>query len=467
MLARNNINIKFEDIQEIYFLGIGGIGMSALARYFLLLGKKVTGYDKTKTPLTEKLVEEGMEIHYDENPDYITEKIDMVIFTPAIPKEHKEWDAINSLGKPVLKRAEVLGLISRNYKTVAVAGTHGKTSTSSMTSCFLRSGGIDVSAFLGGIVKDFKSNFVFGNSDWVVVEADEFDRSFMHLTPEIAVLLSVDPDHLDIYGNHEEMLKTFRDFTLQVKSGGSLLVAADVMESIDLAWKKALLQKDIKLYSFGIDQGWFSSGNIHPDDHQFGFDFSVGGAKKLSSSLAMPGNHNISNATAALGVAHLIGADFDGLKEGVAGFSGINRRFDFVFKSDNQVYIDDYAHHPSEIKAAIHAARNLYPGKKLSVIFQPHLFSRTRDFLDGFAEELAKADELILMEIYPAREKPIEGITTSRIVELTGRDDVKVLNENQIIDYVTAEKTTFEVLMTIGAGDIDRLIKPLGAIFKS
>lgn len=457
--------MKIEDLKHVYFLGIGGIGMSALARYFRLLGKEVSGYDKTETPLTKKLVEEGMKIHYDENQDMISDDIDMVIFTPAIPSDNKEWEKIKSLGVPVKKRAEVLGMISRVYKTIAIAGTHGKTSTSSMTSCFLRSAGLDCSAFLGGIVKDFESNFVFGESDWVVVEADEFDRSFMHLTPEIAVLLSVDADHLDIYGEHEEMLKTFRDFTLQINQGGTLLLAQQVLPFIDNEWKKALLKKEIQLYSFGVNEGWYSARNVVPEDHKFAFDFYTGNEKRLRTGLSMPGDHNVSNATAALAIADKLGLDQDRLAEAVKKFKGIKRRFDFIYTSEDQSYIDDYAHHPGELKVAITAARALYKDKKLTVVFQPHLFSRTKDFLTDFAEELSKVDELILMDIYPAREKPIPGITSERIKELIDDDGVKIMSEVEILKYIKVNKESIEILMTLGAGNIDRLVKPLGKIF--
>ncbi|MDA9774056.1 UDP-N-acetylmuramate--L-alanine ligase [Saprospiraceae bacterium] len=458
MSVKTKNNIRFEDVKHVYFLGIGGIGMSAIARYFRLKNKQVSGYDRAQTPLTKKLEEEGMKIHYTEDPQLIPSDIDMIVYTPAIPAEHLEWEALKATGLPIMKRAEVLGLLSRSYKTIAVAGTHGKTSTSSMTSYFLRAGGIDATAFLGGIVKDYGSNFVFGESDWVVVEADEFDRSFMHLSPEIAVLLSMDPDHLDIYGDHEEMLRTFRDFTLQVKEGGSLLIASDLVDQIDLKWRKALLEKNIDLYSFGVENGWFHAEKLVAKNHRFFFDFLIGEEQKLNVGLSMPGNHNVSNAAAALGVASLVNADFDLMEKGIPSFKGILRRFDFIVQQDDLVYIDDYAHHPTEINAAISAARSLYPDRKLTVIFQPHLFSRTRDFMEGFAEELSKVDELILMDIYPAREKPIEGIATKKIKELINRDDVLILNHEEVANFVDKKQNKLELLMTLGAGDIDKVI---------
>lgn len=451
-------NIRFEDVQHVYFLGIGGIGMSAIARYFRLKNKSVSGYDKRETTLTKKLEEEGMKIHYVEDPALIPDNIDMIVYTPAIPSDHKEWEALRATGLPLLKRAEVLGMLSKSYKTIAVAGTHGKTSTSSMTSYFLRGGGIDATAFLGGIVKDYESNFVFGESEWVVVEADEFDRSFMHLRPEIAVLLSMDPDHLDIYGNHDEMLKTFRDFTLQIKEGGSLLIAHDLVEQIDIEWRRELLEKKIDLYSFGVDEAWFQARNLEAKNHRFYFDFEIGGEAKLRAGLSMPGNHNVSNAAAALGVASIVGASFDEMEASIPTFKGILRRFDFIVQREDMVYIDDYAHHPTEIKAAISAARKLYPTKHLTVVFQPHLFSRTRDFMKGFAEELSKADTLLLMDIYPAREKPIEGINTESVRKLIDKESVEILNHEEVVDYVEKEKNNIELLMTLGAGDIDKVI---------
>ncbi len=459
--------LHIDHINRVYFLGVGGIGMSAIARYFLLQGAEVSGYDKTKTPLTEQLEKEGVEIHYEENPDAIPEQLDLIVYTPAIPEEHAEWEKIRTLQVPIKKRAEVLGLISQGRRTIAVAGTHGKTSTSSMTTAFLRSAGKDVTGFLGGIVKDFKSNFVHGKSDWVVVEADEFDRSFMHLNPEICVLLSMDADHLDIYGDHTEMMHTFRDFTLNIKDGGSLLIAASIVHMLDLEWKKALLDKDIKIFSFGNNEGWYKSLNLEPAQHTFQFEFHKHEAFQFASHIAMPGKHNVSNATGALGVCDILECDHQKLATAVQEFQGIARRFDFGKKSENQIYIDDYAHHPSEIKVAIQAAKDLYPHKELTVVFQPHLFSRTKDFIDEFAEELSEADELILMDIYPAREKPIPGVTSEVLSRKIKNKKVPVWNEQQVIEYVEKRKNDLEVFMTMGAGNIDRLVQPIKTILNN
>ncbi len=459
-----NSKLHMDMIKSVYFLGVGGIGMSAIARYFLLKGAKVSGYDKTETSLTKSLENEGVKIHYDENPAAIPTDLDLIVYTPAIPADHKEWETLRGMDVPLKKRAEVLGIISSASKTIAVAGTHGKTSTSSMTAAFLRSAGLDVTGFLGGIVKDFGSNFIYGESEWVVVEADEFDKSFMHLSPDICVLLSVDADHLDIYGSHEEMLKTFQDFTLLIKENGSLLVSSSVLAEMDVEWKGRLLSKGVKLYSFGVEEGWFNAANIHAVKHQFGFTFRENELVKLSTSLSMPGEHNVSNAAGALGVCSLLDCDVDELSKGVEAFQGIARRFDFGKKSEEQIYIDDYAHHPSELKVAIQAARDLYPEKKLTAVFQPHLFSRTSDFMDGFAEELAKVDELILMEIYPAREKPMEGVTSTALKNRIKKLDVPVMSEQEVLAYVKSNKKKMEVLMTLGAGNIDRLVEPIKAI---
>lgn len=454
-------------IKSVYFLGVGGIGMSAIARYFLMKGVRVSGYDKTKTPLTINLENEGVAIHYSEDPSLIPNDLDLIIYTPAIPSDHKEWSALKASGVPLKKRAEVLGIISKAGRTIAVAGTHGKTSTSSMTTAFLRSAGVDVTGFLGGIVKDFQSNFVYGESEWIVVEADEFDRSFMHLNPEICVLLSLDADHLDIYGDHNEMLKTFKNFTMNIVQGGSLLIASSIVDQIDTEWRTQLLSKEIKLYSFGIEEGWYNSRNLNAENHAFGFDFKKNGLNILSTALAMPGKHNVSNATGALGVCNLLKCEAKSLANGVRSFQGIARRFDYGKKSETQVYIDDYAHHPGELKVAIQAARDLYPSKKLTAIFQPHLFSRTNDFMDDFALELAKVDHLILMDIYPAREKPMKGVTSLALRNKIDKKNVSVLSENEVLTYVKNNKNDVEVLMTLGAGNIDRLVEPIKSILNN
>lgn len=446
------MSITIENIEKVYFLGIGGIGMSALARFFNLAGKEVSGYDLTKTALTDTLVAEGMDVHYDEDPTRIPDDVDLIIYTPAIPDTHQSWERIRALDVSVMKRAEVLGLISKSYNTVAVAGTHGKTSTSAITAHVLRSAGLDVTAFVGGIVKNFDSNFVFGESDWMVVEADEFDRSFLHLSPNIAILLSIDPDHLDIYGTPEEMCNTYKAFTLQIQEGGTLLVHHDIVSELDLNWRKDLLKRNIQIYSFGVKDGWFRAENVQSNDHKNEFDFYIDKDKVFETSLMMPGEHNVSNACAAMGVATVLDLDELFVAHALSNFQGIKRRFDFVSTEAGNIIIDDYAHHPSEINAAIKAAKGLYKDQKITVVFQPHLYSRTNDLADEFAESLEHADDLILMPIYPARELPMDGVNSEMIIDRMNRDEVPVLDHHEVLTCIEEKKP--EVLLILGAGNI-------------
>ncbi|HHS95500.1 MAG TPA: UDP-N-acetylmuramate--L-alanine ligase, partial [Phaeodactylibacter sp.] len=357
--------------QSIYFIGIGGIGMSALARYFLQRGAAIYGYDKTASVLTKKLEDEGMIIHYTEDIDQVPKDIDLVIYTPAIPETHSELVYLKKQNLPLLKRAEVLGWISRQLKTIAVAGTHGKTTTSAILTHILRTGGIDCTAFLGGIAQNIGSNYIGGTSDWMVVEADEYDRSFLHLQPDMSIILSMDADHLDIYGAHEEMKKTFAAFAQQLKEGGQLFVQADL---------------PLQLYgqqSFGLEKGDYFAFNERIQNGWSVFDFKSPMGSISDIRFAMPGRHNIVNACAAISVALNLNISKNAIKEALASFKGIKRRFERVFANEQVVYIDDYAHHPTELKAAIDAARQLFPQKKLTAIFQPHLYSRTRDFAVG------------------------------------------------------------------------------------
>lgn len=449
-----DLKTHIDTVKKVYFLGIGGIGMSAIARYFKFMGAEVFGYDKTKTALTRALEAEGIGVHYEEDISCIDQSIDLIIYTPAIPKTHAAWEQFEKLDVPIKKRAEVLGMISKSKRTIAIAGTHGKTSTSSITAHVLRAAGVDATAFVGGVVKNFESNFVYGASDWVVVEADEFDRSFMHLEPEIAVLLSMDADHLDIYGDHDAMRKTFQDFTMNIKAGGVLLIHEDLVGQLTLTWKKALLNKNILLYSFGLEAGWFSARSLESDNHKTSFEFYVDQKMQLQSTMAMPGAHNVSNATAALAVGSLLNLDAVFMAKALDSFKGVLRRFDYVMQDKEQVIIDDYAHHPSEIEAAISTAKDLYGDKAISVVFQPHLYSRTRDFMDEFAAALDNGDEVVLMPIYPARELPIEGII-SEVLASKMKQPVQVLNHEQVKSWI--EKGTYQVLLLLGAGNIDKI----------
>lgn len=442
--------MNIDKLNKVYFVGIGGIGMSALARYFKGLGAEVHGYDKTETTLTKKLVEEGMKIHYNEDVNWIPQGVDLVIWTPAVPKEHAELQYFLQHNIPVKKRAEVLGIISRNRRTVALAGTHGKTTTSSLTAHLLRVGGIDCAAFLGGIAQNFQSNFVNGQSEWVVAEADEYDRSFLHLTPEIAVITSMDPDHLDIYGDADSVHDTgFLAFAKQVKPEGTLYVQHSWMQYFDKT----------KVRSYGVDGGDYCAENLRVEDGYFVFDYKNPEVAIEALRFPLPGRHNVENATAAISIALQLGVEPEAIRAGLLGFKGIKRRFEFIVRTEKMVFIDDYAHHPTELKAAIGAAKALFPDKKVIGIFQPHLYSRTRDFVDGFAEALDSLDEILLLDIYPAREQPIPGVTTEIIYNKMNNPHKKLITKADLLNEL--KKHDIEVLMTIGAGDIDTLVEPI------
>ncbi|MBX2870846.1 MAG: UDP-N-acetylmuramate--L-alanine ligase [Saprospiraceae bacterium] len=445
--------MNLQDIQCCYFIGIGGIGMSAIARYFNSIGIAVHGYDKTETALTKKLVEEGIDIHYADDVQQIPEQVDLVVFTPAVPDSLQELQYLRSTKIPIKKRAEVLGIISRNRKTIAIAGTHGKTTTTTITTHLLRSGGVDCSAFLGGIAQNFGSNFVAGNSEWVVVEADEYDRSFLQLSPNIAGILSMDADHLDIYGDRESIVETgFRAFAQRLKPGGELWVRNGLGHHFDVA------------RTFGLDAGQARSENIRVQNGYFTFDYVSTDVKMQNLQFALPGRHNVENATLAITIALSLGVKEADIREALMTFKGIKRRFDMIVRGNDNVYIDDYAHHPTELKAAIAAARQLYPDRELCGIFQPHLYSRTRDFVDGFAAALDGLDIPILMNIYPAREEPIPGVSTQMILDRMQNQRKQWLSRAEILTYVT--NNPVEVLMTLGAGDIDRLIEPLSDLMQ-
>ncbi|RMF26448.1 MAG: UDP-N-acetylmuramate--L-alanine ligase [Bacteroidetes bacterium] len=441
-----------EGWQRLYFLGIGGIGMSALARWFARRGCEIHGYDRTPTPLTRTLEREGMHIHYEENVGKIPAGLDAVIYTPAIPAEHAERRYLLERGLPLLKRAEVLGLLSRKYRTLAVAGTHGKTTTSALLTHLLRSAGVDCSAFLGGIALDFDSNYVEGNSPFLVVEADEYDRSFLHLQPDTAVLTSMDPDHLDIYGTHEEMLESgFRAFLRRVPPQGNIFVHEPLRP----------LLPGFRFQTFGLETGEFRGRNLRVEGAAMVFDFEAPhlGIHWEGMRFPLPGRHNAQNAVAALAVAGSLGASEEGLRRGLASFRGIKRRFEVVFRSPECVIIDDYAHHPTELQAAIEAARQFFPGKKLTGAFQPHLYTRTRDFASGFARALDALDEIYLLDIYPAREEPLPGVSSRLIFEQMNNPNKQLLSKEQLLD--TLKRRPPEVLLTLGAGDIDALVAPI------
>jgi len=444
--------MKLDNIHSIYFVGIGGIGMSALARYFHGRGVKVAGYDRTETTLTKTLVSEGIEVRYTAEVATLPQDVDLVVYTPAVPANQAEMVWFREQGYPVLKRSAVLGIISHGMRTVAIAGTHGKTTTSTLTTHLLRSGGVDCNAFLGGVARNFSSNFVKGTSEWVVIEADEFDRSFLTLHPDIATIMSLDADHLDIYGDEASLLETgFLAFAKQLKPGGELLVKAGLESSF--------VGIDIKVSTFGIDTGDTQAQNLRVEDGFFVFDYQNGATLIKDLRHPHPGRHNVENALVAITVALRLGVAPTSIAEGLLSFRGIGRRFEFHIRDKELVYIDDYAHHPTELAAAIGAARELYPGKKLTGIFQPHLFSRTRDFIEGFAAALDMLDEALLLDIYPAREEPIPGVDSGLIYKHMKNKNCRLLSKSEVLDTLATMDT--EVLMTLGAGDIDTLVDPI------
>ena len=460
-------NIELSNIKKIYFVGIGGIGMSAIARYFLLRGCEVHGYDRTETELTKNLAQEGMEIHYVDDVSYIPEAVDLVVFTPAIPKQHSELMYFQEKKYPILKRAAVLGIISRGMKCIAVAGTHGKTTTSSIVTHILRVGGIDVTAFLGGISLDLGSNFVEGKSDWMVVEADEYDRSFLQLDPNLAIINSLDPDHLDIYGNEKEFKYNFSLFVLRIKARGKLFLKAGLkLPAVrglwvqpGSEWDKILKRKPAERFGFGIGKGNYKALKVRVENGFFVFDLKSPLGDILNIKTTLPGNHNIENAVAAIAVAQQLKVKPEKIKEALANFKGIRRRFEFVVRNEKTVFIDDYAHHPTELSAAITAAKTLYPTRRITGIFQPHLFTRTRDFQDGFAEALDMLDETVLMDIYPARELPIEGVTSEILFNKMTNPNKVLTTKAELMNILRGR--TFDVVMTLGAGDIDTFVQPI------
>ena len=429
--------------------------MSALARYFHGRGKAVHGYDRTPTPLTRALETAGMSVHYEEDLSAIPEQLDLVVYTPAIPATHRELQYLREQGIPVYKRAEVLGIISRHMRTIAIAGTHGKTTTSSIVTHLLREGGVDCTAFLGGIAMNLGSNFVEGSSDWVVIEADEFDRSFLHLEPELMAITSLDADHLDIYGDAEAMLETgFRAFAKKQKSGGQRWVQADQVDKLGLPGS----------LTYGIDIGDYRTTNVRVEDGYFVFDYADGAGQLTGLRFPLPGRHNVENATVAIAIARYLGVADAALRQALLSFRGIKRRFELVYRDEATVYFDDYAHHPSELRAAIGAARELFPGRRLTGVFQPHLYTRTRDFAAGFAQALDRLDDAVLLDIYPAREEPIAGVTSAMVRDLMTKQSVRLAAKDELPELLAEYHP--EVLLTLGAGDISDRVEPIREFLK-
>ncbi len=431
----------------IYFLGIGGIGMSALARYYHSQGFTIAGYDRTPSPLTKQLENEGMAIHYEDNPDKLPALIEIVIYTPAIPASLNELAVLRQRNIPILKRAEALGRISEETFTIAVAGTHGKTSTTAMTAHILNACGKATTAFIGGIANNFGSNLLLchGKADILVVEADEYDRSFLQLHPNISIINSIDADHLDIYGDKQHLVEGFNQFA-------SLTDQTNIVkEGLDINCSNCI--------RFGFGNGCDYQAHITKSERGT-TDFTINSEGETTEiHLPLAGDYNVLNATAAFAAARQIGLEAKQIAQALSSFKGVKRRFDIRVNSESHCYIDDYAHHPEEIKLCLGAVRASFHEKKITLVFQPHLFSRTRDFMDDFAQALALADELILLDIYPAREAPIEGITSEALLEKIKIADKRVCSKAELMSIIESEKP--ELLVTMGAGDIDRFVEPL------
>ena len=445
----------------LYFLGIGGIGMSALARYFKAKGYEVAGYDKTPSPLTRRLEEEGINIHYVDDPSLIPENIDFVVLTPAIPANSLELNYLKSRGVRILKRAEVLGMLSEQHKALAIAGTHGKTTTTALVTHILMTAGKKLSAFIGGIARNIDSNVVIGEErdDLVVMEADEFDHSFLKLSPYVSIVTSIDADHLDIYGDYQHLVESFNEFVNKTADDGLVIYHSNLP-----------IKTNKKHITYGLENADVIAENIKVVDGETWFDVAPQSFRSTLSSrnsfkMSLYGTHNVQNALAAIIMCSYIGVPEDAIREGLRTFKGVQRRFDIRVKDAHHIYVDDYAHHPEEIKAALTAARHAYPGKELTVVFQPHLFTRTRDFMDGFAESLSLADRVILLDIYPARELPIPGVTSAALLEKITTKDKMLCSKEELLNKI--KDINPELIMTVGAGDIDRFVPQIEKMFEN
>lgn len=455
--------MELKNIQYFYFLGIGGIGMSALARYFNKLGKKVAGYDRTPTELTRELQAEGIDIHFEDNTNLIPKQFlsnkseTLVVITPAIPQNHGELNFFKNNEFNIVKRAHLLGLISNENTLIAIAGTHGKTTTSSIIAHIIKQSELACTAFLGGIAKNYNSNLLLSSEKgWVVVEADEYDRSFLYLYPTFAVITSMDADHLDIYGNKEYMQDSYRLFAAQVKNNGLIVAKKGLELGVSVSAK-------IKTYSIS-DEADYMAKNIRVENGKFVFDLVADELIIENIVFGMPGRHNVENAIAAISIALNIGISKEKVKSALLSFEGVKRRFEFHVRALNNIYMDDYAHHPEELRACIDGVKELYGNKKITGIFQPHLYSRTRDFAEAFAASLDMLDECILLEIYPARELPIPGVTSQIILDKMKLKNKRLLSKEDVLNYIY--KTKPEVLLTLGAGDIDQLVEPIKKIYQ-
>lgn len=449
---------KLANIKQVYFLGIGGIGMSALARYFASQGIAVSGYDRTPTELTLQLEKEGIAIHYQDDPSQLPADLNhedsLIVYTPAVPSDHRELNVLLERGFTIHKRAHVLGIICNSHRTIAVAGTHGKTSVTTMTAHLLKTSALGCSAFLGGISKNYQTNLLLDhtNSPWVVAEADEFDRSFLQLAPELAVITSMDADHLDIYGSHQKVIESFQLFAQQVKPGGFLLLKKGLTLNADLL--------SVKTFSYSITESAdFQAINIVLKDGFYQFDLQTPDSVIENLVLNYPGLLNVENAVAASGLAFLAGVSGEEIRLALASYSGVKRRFDIQLNNETFVLIDDYAHHPEELKATIQSVKNIYKGRTLTGVFQPHLYSRTKDFATGFASSLDLLDEIVLLDIYPARELPMEGVSSELIFNLIQNKRKRLCSNKEL--PLMARSFKPGVILMMGAGDIDTMVEPV------
>lgn len=455
--------MEIKDIKAVYFIGAGGIGMSAIARYFIHRGLVVAGYDKTPSALTLQLEREGMLIHYEENIDEIPHACKqpqtcLVIYTPAIPSDHQELQYFRQNGFEVEKRAQVLGTLTREHKGLCVAGTHGKTTTSTMCAHIMHQSHLDCNAFLGGISKNYGTNYILSNSDYVVIEADEFDRSFHWLSPWMTVITATDPDHLDIYGTKDAYLESFRHYTELIQPGGNLIIHRDLE-------MKENLQEGVNRYDYSLHEGDFHAENIRIANGEITFDFISPIECVKDVQLGQPVPINIENGVAAMAMAQLSGCTAEELRYGMQTYGGVERRFDFKLKNDKIVFLSDYAHHPKEIYQSAKSIRELYSARKITAIFQPHLYTRTRDFYKDFANALSLLDEVILTEIYPAREQPIEGVTSQLIYDnLRPGIEKHMIAKSDVLQYI--KDHSFDVLIVLGAGDLDNQVPQITKILK-
>ena len=453
--------MELKEIKAVYFVGAGGIGMSALVRYFINKGMVVAGYDKTPSELTRQLESEGALLHYEEDVQQIPRacrdaRQTLVIYTPAVPDSHKELVYFRSNGFEIQKRAQVLGTLTRTHKGLCVAGTHGKTSTSSMCAHIMHQSHADCNAFLGGITKNYGTNYILSKSDYVVIEADEFDRSFHWLRPWMSVITATDPDHLDIYGTKEAYLESFRHYTTLIQPGGALIIH----KGLEM---KADVQPGVRTYEYGLDEGDFHAENIRIGNGEIVFDFVSPIENVADVKLGHPIPINVENAVAAMAMAQLCDCDAEELRYGIKTYKGVDRRFDFKVKNDRHVLLSDYAHHPQEIYQSAKSMRELYADRKITAIFQPHLYTRTRDFYKEFASALSQLDEVILCDIYPAREQPIEGVTSKLIYDnLAPGVEKSMVKKDDVLKLVS--ERDFDVLIVLGAGDLDNLVPQMAEI---